>query len=128
MKQNEGSFRSELDIATLELQQALPKDARNWGSARKFLNIFLRNCAYNKYTCEQYRLEKIEAWLEVPIDSHVVKGLKEEGKRGELPRWRTVISLTPSDNAEYQSFASVVAYREGVFRAHLDIKYWRRDA
>ncbi len=128
VKRNESAFRSELETATVELQKALPKEARNWGSARKFLNIFLRNCAYNKYICEQYQLEMIEPWLEVPIDSHVVKGLKEAGKRGELPRWRTVIGLTPSEHAAYQSFASVVAEREGVLRAHLDVKYWRRDA
>lgn len=127
VRRNETAFRSELDAATLELQKFLPKDARNWGSARKFLNIFLRDCAYNKYLCERFRLEKIESWLELPMDSHVAKGLKREGKRGELPRWRTVIGLTPSENSAYQVFASSVAEQEGVLRAHLDVKYWRRD-
>ena len=128
VERNESAFRAELEAATLELQKALPKGARYWGSARKFLNIFLRSCAYNKYIREQYRLERIEAWLEVPIDSHVAKGLKGEGKRGALPRWRTVIRLTPSEHLAYQTFASAVAKQEGVLRVHLDVKYWRRDA
>ena len=127
-KQNEDEFRSELDAATKELVDALPEGAKNWGSARKFLNIFLRECAYNKYICEQYHLEKIESWLEVPIDSHVATGLREEGKRGDLPPWETVIGLKPNEHSQYQMFASDVAKQEGVLRVHLDLEYWRRDA
>lgn len=127
VQRSESAFRAELDAATLELRKALPKGAKNWGSARKFLNIFLRNCAYNKYLCAKHQLEKIESWLEVPIDSHVAKGLKSEGKRGDLPRWHTVIRLTPEENATYQEFALSFAQREGVLRVHLDVKYWRRD-
>ncbi len=128
VKRNESAFQSELETATSELKKALPKGAQHWGSARKFLNIFLRNCTYNRYVCEQHRLEKIESWLEVPIDSHVVKGLKKEGRRGDLPRWKTVVGLTPGEHSAYQTFASEVAEREGVLRAHLDVKYWRRDS
>jgi len=128
VKRNESDFKVVLDDVTLELKRALPKSARNWGSARKFLNIFLRSCVYNKYLCQAYRLKKIEPWLEVPIDSHVAKGLKGEGARGQLPRWKTVIGLTREENAAYQEFATYVAANDGVLRVHLDLKYWRRNA
>lgn len=130
VKPSEAAFQAELDAVTLELKKALPKEARNWGSARKFLNIFLRTCAYNKYLCEQFQLQTIEPWLEVPLDSHVAKGLNSEDIPAvpPLPRWTTVIGLEKRDNRKYQEFASVVAERDGAHRADLDLKYWRRDS
>lgn len=126
VKKTEAAFRKELDLATDELRASLPKDARRWGSSRKFLNIFLRGCTYNKYLCAHFNLQSIEPWLEVPLDSHVVKGLKQEGQRGDLPPWRGVIHLTPEQSYQYQFFASSISESEGVNRVDLDIKYWRR--
>jgi hypothetical protein len=120
-------FVEELDAATSELQATLPKGARNWGSARKFLNIFLRGCCYNKYLFAHYGLQKIEPWLEVPIDSYTAKRLKGLTRRGHLPRWRGVIHLTPSDSSEFQEFAWIPAALDRVNRVDLDVKYWRRE-
>ena len=113
-----------LDAETIALRNALPRTAQHWGSARKFLNIFLRNCAYNKYLCGAYGLDAIEQWMEVPLDSHVASGLKQQPEGTELPRWRTVIGLTPEESAVLQEVASRIANREGIARVHLDVHYW----
>ncbi len=119
------AFEAELERATLELMKAMPKEGRHWGSARKFLNIFLRHCLYNQYLCKTFQLKKIERWLEVPLDSHVAKRLRAEDGGKSLPRWQTVIGLHPHTSVQYQAFAKKVAKAEGVSRVHLDVKYWR---
>lgn len=128
MVRSQRAFAMELDAATEELRKSLPPKARKWGSARKFLNIFLRNCAYNQYLRVQWRLERIEPWLEVPLDSHVAGGLHRETGSENLPKWSTVISLKPALSANFQKFASDVAARDGVLRVHLDVKYWRQNS
>lgn len=125
-KKSEVEFLTELDQVTNELKASLPKGARKWGSARKFINIFLRGCTYNKYLCTHHKLHLIESWLEVPLDSHVAKKLKNIAGRGQLPRWLGVIHLMPQDSAEFQTFASEVARTDGVNRVDLDVKFWRR--
>lgn len=125
-KKSEADFLTELNQVTNELKASLPKDARKWGSARKFINIFLRGCTYNKHLCAHHKLHSIESWLEVPLDSHVAKGLKQIAGRGKLPRWPGVIHLTPKDSARFQAFASEAARTEGVNRVDLDVKFWRR--
>lgn len=124
---SESVFIKNLDAKTLELKRSLPYGARNWGSARKFLNIFLRGCLYNRYLSEHYGLTSIEPWLELPLDSHVADALHERDEAGILPKWRTVIRLTPQESAKYQSFASEVAAKEGIQRIHLDLIFWRPE-
>ncbi|BDU59177.1 hypothetical protein LMORI2_21590 [Limnohabitans sp. MORI2] len=125
-KQSEAEFLAELDKATNELKVSLPKGAQTWGSTRKFLNIFLRGCAYNKYLSAHHKLQLIQAWLEVPLDSHVAKGLKQIAGRGKLPRWPGVIHLQSKDSALFQNFAAEVARIDGVNKVDLDVKFWRR--
>jgi len=125
-KKSEAAFLRELEVATNQLSVRLPTGARKWGSARKFLNIFLRGCSYNKYLCSHYKLHLLEPWLEVPLDSHVAKGPKRIAGRGNLPRWPGVIHLTPEDSALYQNCASEAARVDGVNRVDLDVKFWRR--
>ncbi|NJD34582.1 MAG: hypothetical protein FIA96_07075 [Betaproteobacteria bacterium] len=126
-KKSEAAFLRELEFATNQFSAALPKGARNWGSARKFLNIFLRGCLYNKYLCAHYKLSELEPWLEVPLDSHVAKRLKRIAGRGNLPRWPGVIHLTREDSLLFQDYASTVAQADGVNRVDLDVKFWRRE-
>jgi hypothetical protein len=124
---SERKFQQQLNLATEALRMSLPPDAQHWGSARKFFNIYIRGALYNKYLCEHFELAGLEAWLEVPLDSHVAKGLRTELEGATLPGWKTVISLTPELNAEFQAVASNVSDRLGVARVHLDAKYWRGD-
>jgi len=123
--QSERAFQRQLDKTTEELRQSLPKKARHWGSSRKFLNIFLRGCFYNRYLCEHYKLHLLEPWFEVPLDSQVGKGLRNCSSNQDVPRWKSVVGLTPEQNSVFQSCASRLAISEGVCRVHLDLKFWR---
>jgi hypothetical protein len=120
------AYRRFLDSATDDLIAALPAGGRHWGSARKFLNIFIRNCAYNRFLCEQYGLDKVEPWMEVPLDSHVAKGLRiaAASDKADLPRWTTVIALNPDVSDKWQVAAQSVAETEGIHRVHLDVMFW----
>lgn len=119
------SFLRKLDDATEELKCTLPLGGQHWGSSRKFFNIFLRNCLYNRYLCDHFSLQNLQDWMEVPLDSHVGKGLKLESEGQHLPRWKTVIGLTPQLSDVFQSVAQTVADRKKIARVHLDIFYWR---
>ena len=123
---SEIEFREVLNRTTRAYVKKLPSGAQHWGPARKFINIFLRDVLYNKYLCTAYKLSAIEPWLEVPLDSHVAKGLRGENGGTSLPRWRTVIGLNARTNTRHQQFASSVAAGMGIHRIHLDILYWRR--
>lgn len=125
---SQAEFETVLDDITEELRRALPKSARRWGSSRKFLNIFLRGCCYNKYLCSHYRLAGIESWLEVPLDSQVAIGLKRIAGRGRLPQWPGVIHLTPELSRVFQAFATSLAQDDAVNRVDLDARFWRRVA
>ena len=124
---SEKEFRAVLNRATIRLQNDLPFGAKHWGAARKFLNIFLRNVLYNRYLCKCYELSHLEPWLELPLDSHVAKGLRDEEGGSSLPRWKTVIGLDRETNKRFQDFAKLVAKRKNTCRVHLDVIYWRRD-
>lgn len=126
-KKTEREFRGALNNATRRFIKHLPRGARHWGAARKFLNIFLRSAVYNRFLCECYNLYRIERWLEVPLDSHVAKGLRGEEGGKILPRWKTVIGLDQSTNRKYQEFAAEVARRHDTNRVHLDVLYYRRE-
>jgi hypothetical protein len=69
----------------------------------------------------------LENQLEVPLDSHVGKGLRSEREGANLPRWNTIKGLRPADSSAYQAVAGRVAARHGFARVHLDLEYWRRD-
>lgn len=117
---SEANFIKKLDAVTEELLTILPFDAKHWGMARKCINIFLRNCLYNRYLCNYYKLQHMEEWLEIPLDSHVGKGLIAYCQNVELPDWETVISLSRDHSRQYQQAALSLAKEKGVARIHLD--------
>lgn len=124
-KSQEG-FRARLNASTKRLRNRLPKGAKNWGAARKALNIFLRDVLYNHYLRSRHRFDRLERWLEVPLDRDVATALCREPEGGGLPRWRTIKRLTPKLSCRYQTVALEVARRKGTERVHLDLYYWRR--
>ena len=126
-KKTEKEFLASLNAATVAFVKHLPSGAKRWGSARKFLNIFLREVIYNRFLCEHYNLYCIEPWLELPLDSHVAEGLREESGGHSLPRWKTVIGLDSETNHQYQELAAKVAKTKNIHRVHLDVLYWRRE-
>ena len=117
-----------LNRATGSFLRALPRKAKHWGLARKLLNIFLRKAAYDRYLSHSFGLRRVERWMEVPLDSHVGKQLRERREGGHLPRWKTVIGLTPEESAAFQEVATAVAKRKGVSRVDLDVYLWRNPA
>lgn len=127
VKKTEKEFQDVLNQTTHRFVDHLPKGAKHWGAARKFLNIFLRGAVYNRFLCEYYRLYPIEQWLEVPLDSQVAAGLRKEKGGSDLPRWKSVIGLDDKTNRQYQVFAAEVAKRNETYRVHLDVLYWRHE-
>ncbi len=99
--------------------------ALEWDGCRKCVNIFLRNAIYNRYLAERYQLDRLEPWMEVPLDSHVAEGLWNEGIP-DTPRWETVIGLTRKASEMWQGITSVAAGGKGIHRVHLDVHNWRQ--
>jgi hypothetical protein len=131
---SEKAFIKALNRATMDLDTFLQKEIKgekSWGRARKCLNIFLRDFFYNRYLYDHYQLKKkrdLESWLEIPLDSHVAKGIKtDSAKNQNLPRWKTVIGLEKENSELYQCAAAKIAKNKyKTHRIHLDLVYWRQ--
>lgn len=110
---------------TEELKKKLPKGARNWGTARKALNVFLVQVFMNKHLVEKYGLKRFGDVLETPLDSQATSRMRKLAGRGRLPRWDSIKRLSQGDSLRYQEFAAVYAQEQGIPRACLDIIIWR---
>ena len=120
-------FEDWLDRLTEQARKVLSAslDSPPCGAVRKGINLFLRGCVLNRYLRGAYRLDRIEPWLEAPLDSVVTGKLKRRAGRGALPVWRGMKHLTPADSAKFQAFAAQEARRRGFrSRAHLDMDLW----
>lgn len=113
-----------LDKQTEYLLAELPIKNSPWGTCRKALNLFLREMLYNQYLCEAFRINAVENFLEVPLDSAVAKGLKRKAGRGALPMWPGLKNLRKTISQDFQSHATQIADKKGVARVHLDIYLW----
>jgi hypothetical protein len=120
------TFRARLDRRTADLQRFMPKGAKGWGTARKALNIFLRDAFYTTYLCKRYKLRRAEGVLEIPLDSITAKRLHEE-QTLELPRWPGVRHLTVPVSDAYQEAARHIAYERDIAPIHLDTYWWGGD-
>jgi hypothetical protein len=118
-------FAHLLDTATAGLCASFPKRARNWGAARKVLNLFLRDCLYNTYLEKAYGLLRLRPLLEVPLDRQVADGLRDNNVEKALPRWPGLKRVTQAQNSEYQRAAAAKAKSLGVARVDVDLWYWR---
>jgi len=121
---NEQEFRDKLDCETEHLRRAFPRGARHWGTARKAINLFLRDAFYNYELRLHFLLTNAEPFYEVALDSYVAAELKRQAPGEALPRWRRLKDLTPEASEKYQQFALSLAEREGIPRVHLDAKLW----
>jgi N-glycosylase/DNA lyase len=93
-----------------------------WGVARKALNLFLRNVTYNAHLRKFYKLQNIEPFLEIPLDSIITKELKKRNKK--LPKWSGLRSLTHDESDLFQNSANRIALQKGIYRVHLDVFLW----
>ena len=123
-----GRFLSRLDASTERLRQALPPGGRSWGAARNVIDMFLREAFYNRYICDQFRLERAEEWLELPLDSSLARRLRSAFPECRLPPWRSLTSLTPAVNSNYQGVAAEIADSRGIARVHLESFLWPRSS
>ena len=75
---NETEFTQLLNVYTDQLCYNLIdfklKDL--WGLCRKAINLYLRDCYYNKFVHDAYQLNQIASYLETPIDSFAMNKLK----------------------------------------------------
>lgn len=95
-----------------------------WGAARKSLNLFLRDCLYNKYLSHKYNIGNAETFLEIPLDSIVAKKLKQDAGWGRLPAWDGLNNLKIVDSELFQQHASHMASQKEMPRVHLDVGLW----
>ncbi|MBI4680926.1 MAG: hypothetical protein HY753_06920 [Nitrospirae bacterium] len=113
-----------LDKQTEKILDCMPLMNRPWGAARKALNLFLRDCLYNKYLCQEYKMERLENWLEIPLDSLVAKGLREKAEKGLLPKWPGLKHLKKKISDQYQDIAQSFADINEIARVHMDVALW----
>jgi hypothetical protein len=123
------NYPKTLDEWTAKLTSEFPKGGRYWGTARKCINIFVRDASYNFHLRRAYPLlANLENVLEVPIDGYVAKGLLKEREASACSlSWDAIIRLTPDVHGHFQHLAQRVADRMMVDRVHLDIYYFRRN-
>jgi hypothetical protein len=117
-------FLERLNRDTDDLKEAFPEGAKHWGTARKAMNLFLRDAFYNRFLCDLFRLTQIEKWLEIPLDYDVATSLTTS-THDHLPKWTAIKNLKPDDNTMFQQAAKVVGSRHRLARVHVDLLYWR---
>lgn len=120
---DQSAFDIILNAHTKRMRAHLPTGV-GWGHRRKFINIFLRDAAYNRFLCHAYGLSYIEKWLEVPLDGNV--GGKIYANRGEnkLTPWDTIRDLKSQKSRKYQDVAQTISDAKKVYRVDLDLEYW----
>jgi len=124
-------YTNYLNRLTKLLVKKFPKKGKSWGAARKGLNLFFREVAYNHYLADYLKIttdytqnQKLIKNLEVPLDKDVASGLNEIFN--DLPKWKSIISLEEPDHKRYQEKAFEYAQKKGTARVHLDLIFWRR--
>lgn len=120
-------FSKFLDSATDDLKNQFSDGARNWGAARKAINLFLRDAFYNRYLFDHYKLASLERLLEVPLDRDVATNLLGTKYGTSLPEWKSIKTLSPKDSHQYQEVASKYSEDMGIARVHLDLLFWRKE-
>ncbi len=122
---SESQYLNFINRHTNALSNKVPAGAKgNWGAARKAINIFMRDCLYNQYLTKQYGINKLEEWLEVPLDKDVANNIIK-GCNCNLHPWKSIKSLDKDTSDRYQVCAYMIAKKEKIPRVHLDIIYWR---
>lgn len=69
-------------------------------------------------------MHRMEAWLELPLDGAVAKGLRAKRGGKKLHAWPGLKGLRPEVSAAYQDFAAQYAKKKRFARVHLDVYLW----
>lgn len=120
------TFASQLDKDTRKLLKKLKMKEKQWGTARKALNLFLRDVFYNKYLSPAYKFDRLEPLLEIPLDTQVAEKIQEYPNGKDLT-WNRIKHTTKNDNTAYQEAAKKIADKDKLikYRVHLDLIFWR---
>lgn len=118
-------------------------DTIKWGTARKCINLFLRNLVNHGLLWKDLELSESDfttdgpvSKLELPLDSYAIKGLKEEIQISErmfdkteieaLARF-SIVHLTPERSSVLQKMAKAIAQEKNICPVELDVLFWRRE-
>jgi len=123
-KSNQTDFEDWLDKTTKGILDSLPIRNRPWGTARKALNLFLRDLFYNRYFNSLCDLDRLEKWFEIPMDSAVANGLIQKAGKTKLPSWPGLKHLKKTKHAAFQKEALDQAQKLRIERIHLDMYLW----
>ena len=104
-------------------QQLMAATGCRWGPARKALNLFMRDMAYNHWIRFELGLAAIEEELELPLDGRTMKRLRSGQSDICLPRC-AVVDLTEEISQKFQMAAAASAQTQGMARVHLDLEWW----
>jgi len=118
-------FEKVLNSRTNYLKTKFPDGAKNWGTARKALNVFLRDVIYNYYLRRYFMFtEKIENWLEIPLDGNIAKKIRKKFPN-KISNNFTIKGLNKDESIKYQKCAQKIASKYKTNRVHLDLRWWR---
>ena len=120
---SEDQYLNWLNLHTIKLGNKV----HSWGAARKALNLFMRTAFYNYYLNKEYKLRRLEAWLETPLDRIVAKKLKRSFPKEALPSWPGVKHLSSIVSDRFQEAASAVAMNERRKTVHMDVFLWVQE-
>jgi hypothetical protein len=104
-----------------------PKGAKkNWGAARKAINLLMVAAYFNKVLSREYKLDKFKDVLETPLDGIAAKELREFARKNLKLRLQFpgIKHLTPQVSEQFQNVASNYARQIGIPRAELDLILW----
>jgi hypothetical protein len=125
------SYNSFLNYHANRLLKELPRKSRNWGIARKGLNLFFRDVVYNKFLSDYYsfpidfvKFNQFVRFLEVPLDKEVGVRIRKNSSK-MAPRWTSIKSLTPEISKSFQLYADQIAGSLKIAKVNLDLIYWR---
>jgi len=74
---------------------------------------------------KKYKLNAIEKWLEVSLDSHVTKKWRKSEFGSTLPRSFTIKNLQGGESKQYQDAEWKEARKKRINGVEIDIIYWR---
>jgi len=120
-------YHETLNEWTGQLLTKLPEGARNWGTARKAINVFMVAAFFNRVLSKEYNLEQLGNVLETPLDSQAAYEMRRRArmKGRRLPRWSTITGLGSESSQQFQAYALELARGLGLCRAELDLVLWR---
>lgn len=117
---------------TKKLMRSFPRGARrNFGAARKAVNLFMAQAYFNREMAAQYGLRRFANFLETPLDSGAASKIRSYAQkkcgRHTLDRWKGIKNLAQEVSQQYQVQARKLAKQWALPRGELDIVLWPPD-